>query len=56
MMTNSAGMVRTLITYGLCILFAVVMGYILTDVGLQPTYQNLFVLVAPNTKRFALLA
>ena len=33
-----------MITYGLCILFAVVMGYILTDVGLQPTYQNLFAL------------
>jgi hypothetical protein len=44
MMTNSAGMIRTMITYGLCILFAVVMGYILTDVGLQPTYQNLFAL------------
>jgi len=37
-------MIRTLITYGLCIIFAVVMGYILTDVGLQPTYQNLFAL------------
>ena len=44
MMTNPAGMIRTLITYGLCIVFAVVMGYILTDVGVQPTYQNLFAL------------
>ncbi len=37
-------MIRILVTYGLCIIFAVVMGVILTDVGVQPTYGNLFVL------------
>jgi len=33
-----------LITYGLCIIFAVLAGVILTNVGVQPTYGNLFVL------------
>ncbi len=32
-----------LITYGLCIIFAVMMGVVLTNVGVQPTYGNLFV-------------
>jgi hypothetical protein len=44
MTTNPAGMIRMLVTYGLCILFAVLMGVILTNVGVQPTYGNLFIL------------
>jgi len=37
-------MIRTLITYGLCTVFAVLMGYILTNVGMAPTYSNMFAL------------
>ncbi len=45
MTTISAGSIRSLITYGLCTAFAVTVGYTLTNVGLDPTYSNLFALL-----------
>jgi hypothetical protein len=43
MMTNPAALMRMLITYAICIPIAIAMGYILTDVGNNPNYSNLFV-------------
>ena len=43
MMTNPAALMRMLITYAICIPIAIVTGYILTDVGNNPNYSNLFV-------------
>jgi hypothetical protein len=42
MTTNPAVLMRVLITYAICIPLAIVMGYVLTDVGNNPTYSNLF--------------
>jgi hypothetical protein len=43
MTTNPAALMRVLITYAICIPIAILSGYILTDVGNDPTYSNLFV-------------
>jgi hypothetical protein len=43
MTTNPAALMRVLITYAICIPIAILLGYILTDVGNNPTYNNLFV-------------
>lgn len=43
MMSNPTALMRVLITYAICVPMAIVLGYILTDVGNNPTYSNLFV-------------
>lgn len=43
-MTNPAQAIRSLITYAICIPLAVLMGYIMTEVGDRPDYTNLFVI------------
>ncbi len=42
MTTNPAALMRMLITYAICIPLAIVIGYVLTDVGNSPNYTNLF--------------
>ena len=42
-MTNPAQAIRMLITYAVCIPLAILMGYIMTEVGSHPDYSNLFV-------------
>ncbi len=42
-MTNPAQAIRMLITYAVCIPLAIMMGYIMTEVGNRPDYSNLFV-------------
>ncbi len=42
-MTNPAQAIRSLITYAICIPLAILMGYIMTEVGDRPDYSNLFV-------------
>ena len=43
-MTNPAQAIRMLITYAVCIPLAILMGYIMTEVGNRPDYSNLFVI------------
>lgn len=43
-MTNPAQSIRMLITYGICIPLAIFIGFILTEVGNNPDYSNLFVI------------
>ena len=47
MMTNPAALLRMLITYAICIPLAIVMGYLLTNVGNSQTYSNVFWVVLP---------
>jgi hypothetical protein len=46
MVSNPAALMRVLITYAICVPLAIILGYILTDVGNNPTYGNLFVVGA----------
>ena len=43
-MTNPAQAIRSLVTYAVCIPLAIMMGYIMTEVGDHPDYSNLFVI------------
>ena len=43
-MTNPAQAIRMLITYAICIPLAILMGYIMTEVGNRPDFSNLFVI------------
>ena len=42
-MTNPAQAIRSLVTYALCIPLAILMGFIMTEIGDRPDYTNLFV-------------
>ena len=42
-MTNPAQAIRSLITYAICIPLAILMGFIMTEIGDRPDYSNLFV-------------
>jgi hypothetical protein len=42
-MTNPAQAIRMLITYAICIPLAMLMGYVMTEVGNRPDFSNLFV-------------
>lgn len=42
-MTNPAHAIRLLVTYAVCIPLAIFMGYVMTEVGNNPDYSNLFI-------------